>query len=220
MFKKLIQNLRSGERKPAAFDPSCFGDPIAMRTGWTPAKSGGTHFRTHKLVAVDADRLEFQLATQAKVFFLPFLLIGIGVPLISLYSKISSGSLEFDLEAIGLLVFTAVFLLLGMWVFLFFSKPIVFDKRKGLFWKGRREPDRAVVKNPQHKFAELNSIHALQLLSERCEGEDSTYLSYELNIVLDNGERINVIDHGNQDKLREDAQAVSAFLGKPVWDAT
>ena len=68
-------------------------------------------------------------------------------------------------------------------------------------------------------FAKLDSIHALQLISEYCRGNKSSYYSYELNLVMEDGSRMNVVDHGNQAKLREDAQTLSTFLDKPAWDA-
>jgi hypothetical protein len=56
-------------------------------------------------------------------------------------------------------------------------------------------------------------------LTEYVSGNKSSYYSYELNLVLDDGSRINVVDHGNLERLRSDAQTLSQFLGKPVWDA-
>jgi len=38
-------------------------------------------------------------------------------------------------------------------------------------------------------------------------------------LVLNDASRINVIDHGNIKKLREDGQKLAEFLGKPLWDA-
>ena len=60
---------------------------------------------------------------------------------------------------------------------------------------------------------------ALQLLSEHVSGNDSSYYSYELNLVLEDGRRLSVVDHGDCEQLREDAQLLSQLLGKPVWDA-
>ncbi len=68
--------------------------------------------------------------------------------------------------------------------------------------------------------APLSSIHALQLLSEFVSGSKNSYHSYELNLVLNDGSRINVVDHGNLERLRADASTLSQFLDKPVWDAT
>jgi hypothetical protein len=36
--------------------------------------------------------------------------------------------------------------------------------------------------------------------------------------VLDDGKRINVIDQAGLEKLREDADTISRFLGRPVWE--
>ena len=41
-----------------------------------------------------------------------------------------------------------------------------------------------------------------------------------MNLVLHDGRRYNVVDHGDQAKIRADAQALAAFLNVPVWDAT
>ena len=38
-------------------------------------------------------------------------------------------------------------------------------------------------------------------------------------LVLKGGERINVVDHGNLKRIREDANTLPNFPGKPVWDA-
>ena len=43
---------------------------------------------------------------------------------------------------------------------------------------------------------------------------------YELNLVLNSGERLNVVSHGDPKRIREDASTLGEFLEKPVWDAT
>ena len=60
----------------------------------------------------------------------------------------------------------------------------------------------------------------MQLVSEYCRGNKSSFYSYELNLVLANGRRINVVDHGNIESLQKDARTLAAFLDIPVWDAT
>jgi hypothetical protein len=67
--------------------------------------------------------------------------------------------------------------------------------------------------------APLHRIHALQLPAEDIRGSKTSYHSYELNVVLDDGSRLNVIDHGNAEKLRDGAGKLSTFLAKPIWDA-
>jgi hypothetical protein len=45
-------------------------------------------------------------------------------------------------------------------------------------------------------------------------------LSYEINLVLTDGSRLNLVDHSIQSVIREDAQTLGAFLDVPVWDAS
>ena len=46
-------------------------------------------------------------------------------------------------------------------------------------------------------------------------GSKSSYYSYELNLVLHDGSRINVVDQGNLKRLRSDANTLSQFLESP-----
>ncbi len=43
-------------------------DPVARKTGWSPNKSGGTNFRTHRLEKRGVSRVEFRLTMGAKLF--------------------------------------------------------------------------------------------------------------------------------------------------------
>jgi len=127
MFKKLIQKIRDIADGRKTFDPSLFGDPIAMQTDWTPANSGGANFRTHKLVNVNSRRLEFRATIGAKLFFLIFLLFGVGILLLGVgmlfdfVYKFLSGVLSFDIDTKFILSLFGVliFLLVGL-IFSFF----------------------------------------------------------------------------------------------------
>ena len=131
-----------------------------------------------------------------------------------------SGGFSFDKNAILPLSIGFVFSIAGGCMLYFGTAPIVFDKREGRFWKGRRAPDEVFDRTVIKHLAALEEIHALQLISEQCSNSDGpSYRSYELNLVLKNGRRINVVDHGDQNKLREDAETLSAFLEVPTWDA-
>jgi hypothetical protein len=114
----------------------------------------------------------------------------------------------------------SVFAIAGGCLYYFGTKPIVFDKHSGCFWKGRKNPDLVFNKDSIKVWTQLEQIHALQLIAEHCSSNKCSYYSYELNLVLKDGERINVVDHGNLNKIRDDANTLSKFLGKPVWNAT
>jgi len=216
---KLIETLRKLQRQTISVDPSKFDDPIAMKTEWIPLRSGGSNFRTHRLVEKGYHRFEFKSTIFALVFYLIFFLVGSGLLGFALYSEfLNSFQLEESsliLSAIGI-----VFFLVGLGLIISGTKPIVFDKMSGYFWKGRTSPNQNIEYSKPELFTHLNEIHALQIIQERVSSDKSSYYSYELNLVLRDGQRKNVIDHGNLDRLQEDAQKISEFLNKPLWDVT
>ncbi|MCW8831269.1 MAG: hypothetical protein OQK32_07100 [Gammaproteobacteria bacterium] len=220
MFKKFIEKLKSLSGEHTSFDPASLNDPLAMQTEWSPAKGGGANFKTHNLVQITPNRIEFQASTGAKLFYLIFALAGVAVLIGFPVASASSNEIAFNIDTIMPMLIGFIFLCVGSALFYFGTAPVVFDKTKGYFWKGRKSPDQVAKKIMLKSIADLNKIYALQLISEYVRGNKSSYYSYELNLVLKNGKRINVIDHGNQEKLRDDADTLASFLGKPVWDAT
>ena len=46
------------------------------------------------------------------------------------------------------------------------------------------------------------------------------FRSYELNVVLDDASRRNLVCHGDHARLRQDASTLAAFLNVPLWDAS
>ena len=220
IFKKLAEKLQRLTREPVAYDPSHLDDSVAMQTDWTPAKAGGASFRTHRLVEANASRMEFRASAGAIAFYLLFLLSGLVVIIGFSAANLSSGGFSFSGATALPLFVGVVFATLGGCMLYFGAAPIVFDKRSDAFWKGRTAPYEAVNRAALKHFTELDEIHALQLISEFCRSDKSSYYSYELNLVLKDARRINVVDHGNQEQLREDARTLSAFLEAPVWDAT
>jgi len=219
MLKKMFEKLRTLVDDPDPFDPSRFGDPVAQQTNWMPAKRGGANFRTRRLVHVTSNRIEFRASMGAILFFGLFLLGGLGFAVgFSLY-HFSEGTFLFRADTVLPSLFGIVFAAVGGYLIYLGTAPIVFDKTKGFFWKGRMTPGEMLDSNALKHFAGLEEIHALQLISEHCRGQKSSYYSYELNLVLKDGKRINVVDHGNLKKLREDAETLSQFLDRPLWDA-
>ncbi|HEY6951708.1 MAG TPA: hypothetical protein VI758_04835 [Bacteroidota bacterium] len=217
MLKEILRKLSllSAGRPP--IDPAKFGDPLALTVDWTPATRGGSNFRTHKLVEVDFSRVEFKASMSARIFYSIFMIVGIGV--VAVFSVSRERFDTFSVETIMPLLFGALFAVIGGLLLRFGTIPIIFDKQVGYFWKGRKSPQELYDGRSQKKVAPLADIHALQLVSEYVRSGRSSFYSYELNLVLNDGRRLTVIDHGNLVRLREDAKKLSEFLGKPVWDA-
>lgn len=190
------------------FNPAQFNDSIALQTQWTPANSGSTSSScTHRLVMQGTQRCIFRSSWENTRFELSFLVAGIAVMLFSIYDK--SGP-----ELVIGLVLGLLFAVIGGFG-LYYTSQIVFDKSDGRYWKGRKQLKDIhalkIVSNTQ-----LKDIHALQIICD----ESGDYNSYQLNLVLENAERINVLSHGDYEQLKKDVNELSMFLDKPVWDAT
>jgi hypothetical protein len=196
--------------QPGPVDPARFGDSIAFKTNWEPLNTIGDSYRSYKLVRVGPDRMEFRRVMSAVAMFAVFPLAGILILFYTFSGHFSTFTLLLGLG----------FTLLG--AFLVYSQlaPIVFDKSSGMFSKGRgkpgKEPD---IENPK-KAADLDSIHALQLLWKPVYGGKKQYYGYDLNLVLKNGKRIFILSHADKNAMKEDARTLSEFLGKPLWDVT
>jgi hypothetical protein len=61
----------------------------------------------------------------------------------------------------------------------------------------------------------------VQLVTERISSDDSPdFNSFELNLVLSDGSRVNCVDHAGKQLLRDDLYRLSALIGCKAWDAT
>lgn len=219
MFEKLksfVENIAKVE----PFDAARFNDPLALQTTWTPAKSGGSNFHTHRLVEVDNHRLEFRATWGAKIFAGLFFTVGIGVLIIGVMFGFTDTATGEPANPWFIYLFGLIFAAAGGWMYYYMSTPRVFDKWAGLYWKGHKKPDHILDIGSSKNSSHISDIHAIQLLSEYVRSDKSSYHSYEINLVLKNGERINVVDHGKLMEVRNDARKLSEFLGKPIWDAT
>ncbi len=219
MLKQFLEKLSALCAKKAPFDPAVLNDPVALRTAWTPVRNGGASFQTHRLVTVHPYRMEFRPTAGLLMFGAFFMAMGgcaVGAPMSLLFK---TGAPSTALIAILPMLIGLVFMLVGVVLIRSGIVPIVIDKEEKAVWKGRKSPREVFNVSELKNFAEIKNIHALQLISEHCTGSKSSYTSYELNLVLTDGQRINLVDHGNRKKLIADAQTLAEFLEVPLWDA-
>ncbi|MEM8887127.1 MAG: hypothetical protein AAGD28_04000 [Bacteroidota bacterium] len=218
MFKKLKKWAESIQAMQPQFDPSIFNDPIASQTEWGPLKGGGSNFKTHILKDEGPMKMAFRATTGMILFSAVFFCVGAGL-------LIGFGGYKFYTQApfewmdLFLGLFGLVFASVGAFLYFSSTQPIIFDKGHGYFYKGRKNTDRNSDKPKVKHLEKLENIHALQLIEEYNSSSDSSYYSYEINLILKDAKRINVIDHGNLFQVREDANTLAAFLKVPVWDA-
>jgi len=185
----------SRPRSVRPVDPSRFQDPLASQVPWTPLVPGGANFRTHALESSAPGTLRYRKSGGYVLFGLIFLTVGLAVTGVGLVMS------EWMPTLFGL-----PFAAIGVFVLL--PRTLQFDGDTRQF-TGRKGA------------LAFSAIHAVQLLEEVVTSSDSAdYSSFELNLVLSGGERVNVVDHSDIATLRDEAQRIASLVGCKVWDAT
>lgn len=215
--KNVGAGYRLGQQQPAAepAQPS-EGDDI----DWTPLEEGGSNFKTHHLVQVSSSRLEVRPSIQMLLVCALFMVLGGGVGGVFVVIGIRDGDL---MQAVIPGLMGLVFVLAGTLLLKSASKRRVFDLSLGGYWRGSAKLSDPRALTAQTDWVRLQDIKAIQLLREGVtstsdNGRRSSYWSYEMNLVLNDGRRINVMDHGKQASIRQDAEVIGRFLGVPVLD--
>lgn len=183
---------------------------IAAETSWEPLVSGGANFKTVHLKQVSPARLEVVRASY--FFYVIGLVFLLGMLMLH---EVRDEGMQMNMETLFPLFFALVFMGIGF-VLMYYPRPRVFDKTLGWFWLGKSKLNQSADIRALKKRCELSEITALQLISERVSGENSSYKSYELNVVLNDGSRLNVMDHGDKVSIIADANMLADFLGVPI----
>ena len=186
--------------KREILDLGAFGNEIAFKTSWEPLVGGGTNFCTHRVqknASLDGDIFVFKTTIQAYLFAISFVALG---AMFAISSAAGKAPDQFALIGLGILAF-------GCWyLWSLRQKESRFDRYSNELTRGTKSFD-------------LKNAEAIQLIREYVRGNESSYYSYELNLICSDGSRINIVDHGALRKLREDAALLAEYLSIPVWDA-
>jgi len=182
---------------------------------WKPLKFGGEPFKTYDLVFKNGNTINFEATKISYLYGAILIAIGLLFLLLGLAGRFFYGPtgnvLIYLFGGLGLL-----FAIGGGLMIDFFSIPTIFNKDLGLYWKGRR-PILSYLFSRNNAFSvNLNDIKAVQLLSEYVTTKNQNFFSYEINMVLTNNERLNIVDHGDSKAALKDATDLAKFLGVPL----
>ena len=188
-------------------------DSLAQRIDWSPAENGGANFRTKRMHERGPSRIEVRATGQMTLFCALFIVIGIGIGSAAAFTGRHD---PLSLRTLVTILFGLFFAVVGAAILYWSRRPAVFDRQLGWYWRGSPKLRTPGEIRRQRQATELANVQALQLLTEHVSGK-SSYNSYELNLVLKDGKRINVMDHGDEAALSADAELLALFLGVPVW---
>jgi hypothetical protein len=170
---------------------------------WTPLRSGGALFRTHHAVQ-DEQRFELVPSSGARGLIVGVALLGAAM--------LVGGFVGYRVRAdMGLLVVGAAMFVVCEVLAILLRRLLehshLFDRASGRYrWTRRPAGELSLV-----------DVRGLQVLRKRVNGPESDYDCDELNLVLLDGRRVNVLDHGEPESLRRDAEALARWLSVPLW---
>lgn len=214
-FSDFLAKLTS-TKKATPFDPGVFGTDLALKTSWLPLARGGSNFKSRTLKQISPSELHFTASTTGKIFigfFMLFPILFIGA---ALFMYLDQG---FDLMKLPFLIIPLFILGVGLFVFSKMNQVVVFNKQTGYFYKGKKKKrDLSPTHEENKNNFRLETIKALQIIPEYIKGSKTSYHSYEINVIFEDGSRYNVIDHGHKSSIEKDAIILSNFLGVPLWN--
>ena len=184
-------------------------DPIAKKVSWKPANPGGTKVKITKMVSEEG-KLKVKLSRG--VVILGYVLLSGSIPISIAFSSAiynHQGGAFFLLP----LVHGSVPTFFGCYL-IHQKKLHTFDKIAGKYYKGKYSNQ--VMDESESKAGYIEDIHSIQLIREHVAAKETTYYSYELNIVLKDASRINIMDHSHLKNIKKSAEMLSAYIGVPI----
>jgi len=210
----------SHEKAQAYLDTT---DEVVNKTNWTPLVSGGISIKTRRLVKVGNDRIVLKTTARLYILFMLFIAVGCFTMFLAFYGEGNGNPILVFL--IGLVLF-----MIGIYLLLRQTKKITLDNHLKAMWQGKENPAKMINPSGIDGYVSLNKLHAVQILKELVENDTSDdesgfstknndYFSYEINLIMNDGKRINIVDNAHKQSINTQAYAIADLFKIPVWDA-
>ena len=200
-----------------------YNDPFVFRTEWMPMENCNS--TGYSIVTSTPDKV---VLCKGKIpGYVALILIFIGMLFLSssiLPAIINNEPFNTDghKNTIGWLLFGSLFTVIGSGLLFTKNMLCVFDKSRGLFWKGQTDSISAHEAKKYDIRLSTKQIYAIQTVSFPIVIQNSEVISdysYQLNLVLNDGNRVYVASYAQTDTLACDAKKLAEILGTPLWDA-
>lgn len=200
-------------------------DEIVKKSSFLALKKGWYNFETHNLIEDNFWNLIFKA-----ILFFPYLFVLVfSMPLIfTLLNLTIYISTEYNNINLNELSNYAS----SIWAFCIFPIPFVilfynwfqskiFDFQNWYYYDLRYKNNIFSLINDEkyrNKIIDLKQIHALQIISERVYNKNSSYTSYELNMILQDSSRVNIVDYSNLETIKSNAELLWNRLKIKIWE--
>jgi len=194
-----------------------FNNKIAIKTNWAPIKGNDFSVVEQELNEISKTRIEF-LATKS-IKSMEFMIIGASLISLILAIIITLSDIK-DSPAFIFWGFGVFALVFGLFMLKAKLTPRVFDLEQKHYYKGSKY-------ELAKEKCDIIDIVAIQVLSEFISADNLISESnikrkdsykYEINLILKDAQRINLVESSNLQKIREDAKKLSEFLNIPLLE--
>ncbi len=202
-------------------------DEIVKNSSFLPLKRGWTNIKSHDLIIENNWNYLFQVKWFFPILFLAMFSVPIIMTLIIIGSELYNTNFQIHSDMVGEFlwpILISIIFLFPAWIlFYFLYRSYLFDFQNWYFYDTiytQKLFEFLRDEKYKNKIISLKEIQALQIISERMHGKNTTYTSYELNMILKNSSRVNIIDHWNLEEIRKNASELANKLWVKVYDIT
>lgn len=172
----------------------------------------GASFSTHTLVTDHHKTLRFKPSFLGSLFPLLFKCLGVLGLIYGVFPVFTSDGFTLFVIVLAGVSFACI----GIWM----EKSIA---RERVFHLDRQEvefPSNPTSLSTETKIVKFGEVYALQIVQKTVHGDETNFKSFELNLVLKDASRWNIMDHGGGEQLLREAQQIAQYLGcKIIVDA-
>ncbi|WP_299106441.1 hypothetical protein [uncultured Tenacibaculum sp.] len=186
-------------------DPS--NDVIGREISWNALENSGSNFLSERLRKT-VSGYKITSSGYMKVVSWSFFLMGLNYTAWSFIEHYKFKEESLGIMEGGKIFFTSggIFMLIGFFFLLSKGTKVFFHKHKRKMVVGG-------------KILPFKDAYALQVLEKFIEGNSSgSYFCYEVNLVTKDGDRYNLLNHGDKEYLLSDMVKISKALNIPVWN--
>lgn len=188
---------------------------------WQAVESGYSNFKSHQLRQVSQSKIVVDSSAGGLLFFAAFAVVPLIVAVIILrqtHFNLQQENWSDLLIMIGLFLGLCFFSYIGFkMLFQSKNKQFIFDKTIGWYCFGSVDSKQDTDSLEPEFHCELADIVAVQVLSgihTSSDGETSPV--DQLNLLLKNGKRLNVLAYLDEEAILAEAELLSEFLSVPV----
>lgn len=164
-------------------------------------------FNTHHLTATSESRIEFLPSYPFRLITLLALGLGTGLIGYQAWEAFAGNPQEWSTFLIGI-----GFLFVGAIMASQIPQPAIFDKSQGWYWKNNSGGPISPQLAQAATQTSLADIKALEWVLKKGSSPDEAHDCYQLMLVLENAERLQVTSYGNLATLQRDIDRLAKFL--------